>query len=415
MTLNCVPRVEADGTVSETVTTLHDVTMLRNTIARASQHERLAMAGALAAGVGHEINNPLTYIIGNLDFSLEELRAIGGPSPSSRLKDLATLLREAREGAERIRKIVLGLRTLSREDVALQPVEVGNAIEMALNMGAHELRNKALVIVNRSDDLPRALADESRLTQVLVNLLVNAAQAFERADPEHNRITIATRFRPPDHVVITVSDNGPGVPPNLRGRIFDPFFTTKPVGEGTGLGLSVSRNIMDSMGGGVALEHRDGSGATFELVLPVASEPESTEGSMVHVRSAAPRGRIAVIDDEPAVANVIQRILSQEHEVVTFDDPRTALEVLTQGDTFDVVFCDMMMPHISGEELFRRVCARRPELAAKFVFITGALTTSSVQTFLSCIPNDRLDKPFAAESLLGIARRFVAVRPRAPD
>ena len=409
VSVNCVPRVDPEGRVTETVTTLHDVTVLRNAIARASQQDRLAMAGVLAAGVGHEINNPLTYVVGNLDFALEELSAFGGPSPPARLNDLAALLREAREGADRIRKIVRGLRALSREEVALHPVEIGSAIEMARNIAAHELRHKATVAVRRGDDGSRALADESRLTQVLVNLLVNAAQAFERADPARNLITISTLRRPPDQVTITISDNGPGIPVNLRGRVFDPFFTTKPVGEGTGLGLSVSRTIMDSMGGELLLEASDDPGTTFELVLPVATEMGGGGAGSAPAPETGRRGRIAVVDDEPAVANMMRRILEREHEVVTFKDPQAALDALDGSQPFDVVFCDVMMPYMGGDELFRRVRASRPELADRFVFITGGQTNPSVQAFLSGIPNERVEKPFAAQGLLGIARRFVGL------
>jgi PAS domain S-box-containing protein len=411
MSVTSVPRVEPDGSVSETVTTFHDVTQIRNALARAAQQDRLAMAGTLAAGVGHEINNPLTYVVGNLEFALDELHALAGASPSARLRELIEVLSEAREGADRIRKIVRGLRTLSREDVALHPLVVGGAIETALSIAGHELRNKASVVVTLNPDLPPVMGDESRLTQVLVNLVVNAAQAFERAEPEVNRIAIDAELGAPGHVAITVSDNGPGIPAQLRQRVFDPFFTTKPVGEGTGLGLSVSRSLLASMHGELSLDEADSHGTSFVITLPVANEP-AEEAPVPRTASRAPsfgRARIAVIDDEPIVLHVVQRTLSREHDVVTFADPRQALAAIESGRPFDLVLCDLMMPYLSGEELFNRVHAVRPGLTERFVFMTGGQTHPSVQAFLTRVPNERIHKPFALPQLLAVARRFAAL------
>jgi PAS domain S-box-containing protein len=411
MSVTSVPRVEPDGSVSETVTTFHDVTQIRNALARAAQQDRLAMAGTLAAGVGHEINNPLTYVVGNLEFALEEVSAMAGASPSARLRELIEVLSEAREGADRIRKIVRGLRTLSREDVALRPLPVASAIETALSIAGHELRNKATVVVTVKPDLPLVTGDESRLTQVLVNLVVNAAQAFERAEPEANRIAIHAERADSEHITITVHDNGPGIPGHLRQRVFDPFFTTKPVGEGTGLGLSVSRSLLASMNGELRLEEADSQGASFVVTLPVASEQaEGAAAARVSSTPSSNRARIAVIDDEPVVLRVVERVLSQEHDVVTFSDPREALAAIEAGQPFDLVLCDLMLPYLSGEELFNRVRAKRPALTERFVFMTGGQTDPSIQAFLARVPNERIHKPFPIQHLLAVARRFAALR-----
>ena len=349
---------------------------------------------------------PLTYVIGNLNFILEEIRAITGPSPSARLGDLLGVIGEALEGADRIRKIVRGLRALSREDVVVQSVDVGSVVDMALNMAAHEIRHKATITVN-ARDVPPVLADESGLTQVIVNLVVNAAQAFREADPARNRIALAASAEPAGRVTLTVSDNGPGIPESLQRRIFDPFFTTKPVGQGTGLGLSVSRTIVDALGGELSVASREGMGATFSVVLPVAPEVAQEPGPAPAASGA--RARILVVDDDVAVLNTVRRILAREHEVVVLSDPREALRMLEGGAVFDLVLCDPIMPYLGGEELHARVAARSPALAERFVFISGGVTSPSVQAFLARVPNERMEKPFVVQNLLGLARR--SVRP----
>ena len=404
ISINAVPKVE-NGVALEVVTTFHDITALETATRRASQQERLATVGTLAAGVGHEINNPLAYVIGNLDFSLEELRAIAGLSPSGRLREIIEVLAEAREGADRIRKIVRGLRSLAREDVALHPVEVRSTVETALSMAAHEVKHRATVNVS-VDGAFMVHGDESRLTQVLVNLVVNAAQAFTTADPAVNVIQVSATRRDGNRLSIAVKDNGPGIPAQLQRRVFDPFFTTKPVGQGTGLGLSVSRSIIDALGGELTLESTVGEGASFTIVLP---EDTSTLDEAREVRrSAAPRRRVMIVDDEQGVVDSLRRALARHHEVDAFNDPRAALQALESGKVFDLVLCDLTMPYLSGAELFERVKEKAPVMAPRFVFITGGVTTPEAVAFLASVPNPRLEKPFDTGVLLELALRSPA-------
>ena len=220
------------------ITTFHDITAIKAAQAAAevlARQEHLVTTGTLASGVGHEINNPLTFILGNIDYAMEEVRAIAGGSPTGRLLELVGVLNEARDGAERIRKIVRGLRALARQESQPIPTLVEGAIDISINMAAHETRYKATV-VREFVATPPVLADDSRLSQVLVNLIANAAQSFTTGDVERNRIVLASSLAPDGSVMITVSDNGPGIAADLQERIFDPFFTTKPVGQGTGTG-----------------------------------------------------------------------------------------------------------------------------------------------------------------------------------
>jgi signal transduction histidine kinase/CheY-like chemotaxis protein len=408
ISINSLPSRYLGEAVDEVVTTFHDITQLKHASERMAQQDRLATTGTLVAGVGHEINNPLTFLLGNLDLAIAELNALAGPSPSARLRDLAEILAEARLGADRIRKIVRGLRALSREDVALQPVNLDAVVDTSLSMALHELRRKATVTTEVAG-LPAVLGDESRLTQVLVNLLVNAAQAFETPAPDKNHVLIRGQVTGPGTLRLSVIDNGPGIPADLIGRVFDPFFTTKAVGQGTGLGLAVSRGIISAIGGELTLESQPGQGAAFHLDLRLA-DVEEADDAAPSADSTSSRGRILVIDDDASVLSTIRRVLIREHDVTALSDPREAQRILSSPSDFDVILCDLMMPHITGQELYIAIKDRRPELAQRFVFVTGGATTTAAKSFLELLPNDVIEKPFSITSLLSLARRYVLRR-----
>lgn len=409
ISINAIPTEREDGAGIEVITTFHDITALRRASEQLALQDRLVMTGTLVAGVGHEINNPLAFVMGNVDLALEELRSLAGPSPSGRLRDLLEMLGDAKVGAERIRRIVRGLRALAREEFVLQPVEISAVVETSLSMALHELRHKATVCVDL-DGVPAVEGDESRITQVLVNLLVNAAQAFETADPDTNFVTIRGAVVGEDKVRLSVIDNGPGIAPEIFPRVFDAFFTTKAVGDGTGLGLAVSRGIVNALGGTLTVESEVGAGTTFHVTLPVArareveqrASPAATQGSSA---------RVLVIDDDTLVLSTLGKVLAREHDVTTISDPREAERTLAADQSFDVIVCDLMMPHISGAELFRRVRATHPAVSERFVFVTGAATHSETEHFLSQVPNDVLEKPFTMADLLAVVRRNILRRP----
>jgi len=396
-------RASPDGGVGLLIAT--DVTerdVLRERMARQS---RLVTTGTLAAGIGHEINNPLQYVIGNLDVAIDELRSIAGPSPSSRIADIVTALVEARQGSDRIREVVRGLRTFAREEDVLVPTDVHAAASIARNMAMHELRHRVKLIEDLHP-VAAVLADEARLSQILVNLLVNAAQCFTERDPARNLVTLRAR-QVEAHVVLEVSDNGPGIGAPTLARIFDPFFTTKPVGQGTGLGLAICQSIATSLGTEIECDTQLGVGTTFRIRLATAP-PNVEEPVPSPISPALRRGRILVVDDEPMITALVSRLLASEHDVVTTEDSRIALAMLLDPlDAFDVVYCDMMMPFLDGAGLYRRVTEARPELAERFVFISGGASAHHLASFLDQVPNERLDKPFEAKSLRRVARRLV--------
>jgi PAS domain S-box-containing protein len=386
------------------LTTFRDITEERGVQERLAQHERLVTTGILAAGVGHEINNPLAFMLANVGLAIEELQSIGGGSPSGRLLEVIELLEQTQKGGERVKRIVRGLKSLARNETELTRLDAQLPIRNALELARHELRACATVSLSL-DPVPPILADEGRLTQVIVNLVVNAAQAFAVADPTTNKVTIAAR-RDHDRVLIEVADNGPGIPPSVLPRIFDPFFTTKPPGVGTGLGLSISHGIVAAMGGRLDCETALGKGSTFRVSFPAAQE--AVAEPLVESTSA---GRALVIDDERTILQSLGRILRREVGVIELvDDPREALSLFERGERFDVVFCDILMPQMTGIELYEAIRQLAPARLERFVFLSGDMTRPEIQQFLSRIDNERVEKPFGIENIRAIARRFVAKR-----
>ncbi len=389
-----------------------DVTERKALQARLSRIDRLASLGTLTAGVAHEVNNPLSVT----SLSLEAIgRALEAGTGKEEMKALLT---QAKGGIDRIAAIVRDLRGFSRRDEAMRPVDVKRVLESASSMVANELRHRATFTLE-CEQLPPVDTSEGRLEQVVMNLLLNAAQAFEAADPKRNRITLQARLAPLEPgasstcIVIEVRDNGPGIEEANVARLFDPFFTTKPIGEGTGLGLSICHSIVDAMGGTIGVESTLGEGATFRVRLPTSIRPTVTNESEPRAVSRAGRARVLIVDDEAGFALTLKYLIAEDHDVVALTNPREALTQLTsQGANFDVIFCDLLMPALTGMELFAEVRRKRPELARQFVFMTGGAFTREAMAFVEEIENECLEKPFPPEKIrLSIARVMAASGP----
>jgi signal transduction histidine kinase len=243
--------------------------------------DRLVTVGQLAAGVGHEINNPLAFILGNLSYAREELeRMQGAPSPLER-EELLAALSEAHEGAERVKLLVQDLKMLARADDAVSgPVDLEAVLRSASKMAAHEVRQRARVVM-QTEGAPRAHGNAARLCQVFLNLIINAAHAIPPGQVEQNEIRLVARRASDARVLVEVSDTGCGIPAENLERIFRPFFTTKPVGVGSGLGLSVCQRIVTMHGGDITVDSQPGRGTTFRISLPVHTATEaSAPGAM---------------------------------------------------------------------------------------------------------------------------------------
>jgi PAS domain S-box-containing protein len=394
---------------------------LRASEARLLLADRMASLGTLAAGVAHEINNPLSYVIANIAFvaaSLERLAAAEGPIDAAQLGEALhsgiAALAEARQGAERVHGIARDLKTFSRaEEERRGPVDVRRVIETALQMADNEIRHRARVVKD-FEEVPRVEANESRLGQVFLNLIVNAAQAIPEGMASRNEIRILTRRGDAGRVVVEVRDTGPGIPPEALGRIFDPFYTRKPVGEGTGLGLSICHGIVSALGGEILVESVVGKGTAFQVILPPRVRQGAltppiglttiARGSPDEPSSAPPppptrSGRILIVDDEPMVGRLVERALGREHQVTAVTSGRQALARIEAGERFDVILCDLMMPDMTGMDLHERLLAVAEEQARRIVFLTGGAFTQRAREFLQKTARPLLEKPFDLAAL----------------
>jgi PAS domain S-box-containing protein len=381
----------------------HDLSERRRVQAQLVRADRLSAVGTLAAGVAHEINNPLAYLMLNLQFLMRELPRFDGDA--TRLEGLLERLAEAEHGARRVSTIVGDLRTLARpEETNREPVSVPKALTAAIKVAGVELRRRARV-VEVYENVPFVDASATRLEQVFVNLLVNAGHAIKEGGPEDNEIRIRA-FAESGRVIVEVSDTGSGISSHILGRVFDPFFTTKPRGLGTGLGLPISRGIVKSLGGEITVKSVVGAGTTFRIMLPALPDDDprlrppkeeplpSNVGASSESGARRVRARVLVVDDEPLVADMLRRTLSDGHDVTVATDARTALDFVLSGAEFDLIFCDLLMPRMSGMDLYNALRDQRPGVEERIVFMTGGAFTERAAAFLAAVPNRKMSKPF---------------------
>ncbi|BDG03344.1 ATP-binding protein [Anaeromyxobacter oryzae] len=393
---------------------MRDVTERKQLHARLALADRLVSVGTLAAGVAHELNNPLAYVNANLAFLAERLGRAGellartqGVSPED--ADLAVQLqeatRDARAGAERMRVIIRDLRTFSRGDEEQAgPVELRPVLDSCVSMAWNEIRHRAR-LVRDVPPVPPVRGSEARLGQVFLNLLVNAAQAIPEGHADENEIAIAARAEG-GRVVVEVRDSGCGISPEHLPRVFDPFFTTKPPGVGTGLGLSICHSIVTGLGGDIAVL-RATRGTVLRVTLPVA-HASIPAAALPPAAPARARGRILVVDDEPLVGTVLERTLQAEHDVTVVSSARAALDRIAGGAVFDLVLSDLLMPEMSGMELYRALEERDPRLARRMIFLTGGAFTPAARAFLEREPVLCVDKPFELDAIRSVLARRLA-------
>jgi signal transduction histidine kinase len=390
--------------------------------------DRMASVGILAAGVAHEINNPLAILMANLELASEQLTRLAqqgeepgaaagadeigrdgaSRSPPVGPAEVNQLIRDAQEAAERVRLIVRDLKLLSRSNDEEQqgPVDIHRVLESSIRMASNEIRHRAQLIKNYGD-VPLVEGSEAKLSQVFINLIVNAAHAIPEGKAATNEIRIVTRTDSAGHAVVEIHDTGSGIPPSILPRIFDAFFTTKAVSTGTGLGLAICHRIITGYGGDISVESQVGRGSVFRTVLRpalgTAAEAKSVSSDVSHGR----RGRILIVDDERMLGITIQRILSGEHEVMAVTTARAAYRLLSEGARFDVILCDLMMPEMTGMDLYAELLELAPDQAKRFVFMTGGAFTENASRFLARVSNPSIQKPLKASSLRSLVRGLV--------
>jgi CheY-like chemotaxis protein len=286
-------------------------------------------------------------------------------------------------------------------------IDLRPVLELAVNMSFNEIRHRARLVKDYGDT-PQVEADDARLGQVFINLLVNAAQAIPEGDSEANEIRIVTSTDAQGRAVIEVLDTGPGIPADALGRVFDPFFTTKPIGVGTGLGLSICHSIVTSLGGEISASNREGGGARLRVVLAPAALPSRMSAPPGHVEIALKPGRatVLVVDDERAVSTILSRILDN-HDVTAVTSAKDALELIAAERVFDLILSDLMMPGMSGMEFHDTLASSHPRVAERMVFMSGGAFTPAARAFLDRVPNERLEKPFNAGVVRELVQRFV--------
>jgi PAS domain S-box-containing protein len=383
-----------------------DITERRAAQSKLIQADRLAAVGTLAAGVAHEINNPLAY----MTLGLERLaRALdNAPIPADTRRALLERIHYIRDGADRVATIVRDLKSFSRaDDDGFGPVDVRAAIENTIRLTEHEIRHRAR-LVRDFDDVPPVKGSRARLEQVLLNLLVNAIQALGEGRKEPHEIRISSRHPEPSHVHIEITDTGSGIPSEVLDKIFDPFFTTKAVGVGTGLGLPICQGLVDSLGGQLQIDSTVGTGTRVRVILPVfEAESRPHPSPLSSIPPPSRRGRVLIVDDEPQVLRVLSESVRQEHDVLAATNGRDALALLDADDRIDAIVCDVMMPDLSGVDLHDRLARRKPELARRMVFMTGGAFTRQATEFIERTTLPVLDKPFDPRALRALLRERV--------
>ncbi|HJL15269.1 MAG TPA: PAS domain S-box protein [Sandaracinaceae bacterium LLY-WYZ-13_1] len=384
-----------------------DVTAERAMEERLEISDRLASLGRLAASVGHEINNPLAYLIGSLEVIRRETPAMGAPAREK----VERALDAAEHGALRVRDIVRELEALSRSDPeATGPSDLGRILDSCVQMASHELKHRARV----RRDYARGVwvaGSEARLGQVFLNLLVNAAQAIDEGARSQHEVRIVARVENGE-AVVEVSDTGRGLPETDVARLFEPFYTTKR-GRGTGLGLSICHHVVRSLGGTIEAERRAPRGSVFRVRLP-AGEPVTrpSEAPDVSVEIALPIGRRAlVVEDEPPIRELLEQWLADTGlEVVGARSGREALARLEGEGPFDVVVCDLMMDDLTGMDLHERLARTAPSLADRMIFVTGGAFTDRAEAFVAAHRARCLNKPFRRSAILSRVSEVLSSR-----
>jgi PAS domain S-box-containing protein len=386
------------------VTTLVDVTERFAARDRRAVSERLASVATLGAGVASQIDNPMTCVTTYLELLADHISKLGDGhgEQSEPVETMKALVGGAMEGAGRVAAVVERMHMLSRaEERRRTPLDVAEVVDAAVDAVQGELRNRARLVKTYGTS-PTVVADEASLQQVFMDLLVNAARAITAGHPEDNEVSVSVG-REGERAVVRIRDTGPGMGPETQQRIFDPFFSTRPSGSSPGLGLSICDRIVSELGGEISIESKPGAGTSVRVALPA----RATKAGPFAANAARPfplktrrtRGRVLLVDDDPATGEELQRALS-DHDVSVAQTADAALEYFASGVRFDAIVCSLSLPGMTGMDLYEQVILRTPELCRRMVFLRGGVPSRDASDFLERIPNRRLDKPCDASALL---------------
>jgi two-component system NtrC family sensor kinase len=371
------------------------------------QGEKLRALGSLLAGVAHELNNPLTVVIGNAVLLREH--AVDGAAADA----LAARASKILTAAERCARIVRTFLAMARQRTPERRwCDPGAIVSDAIDLLAYALRTGGIEVeAEIPDNLPPVWVDEDQLHQALVNLLVNAQHALATT-PRPRRIVVALApDRPRERLTMRVADNGTGIPDDIRARIFDPFFTTKPVGMGTGMGLALSRGIVESHGGALTLDAPGAAGASFTLELPLVCPVPVKHAPPAREREARATGtamhNALIVDDEAEIAEVLAQILSRDGFDCDIATDARAAKSLAAARDYDAILCDLRMPELDGPAFFEWLGLERAQLCSRTVFVTGDTLGQAAGAFVGSSGRPVIEKPFVPDDI----RRVVASLP----
>ena len=428
-----------------------DRTQLRASLRRGQEQNRAAMVhaeklsalGTLVAGVAHEINNPLMALQLSIEACMSLMTPLTNvvhelnvwsnrgwgatPEQVQMLYDLALtgaprvegrqLLEEMLVASSAIGSVVKDLRVFARADgdrEEAQMLDANDVVDQALRLVGREIGMVAHIERDYARALPRVVVPHGRLTQVLVNILINAAHAINDVQREVHRVRVTTRADT-EYVAISISDTGPGIASEALSHIFDPFFTTKRSGLGTGLGLSISRSIMRDLGGDLIVESVHGSGATFIALLPLPDHATMRKAYLQNRDAAvrrplSKRHTVLVVDDDQRILKAYARMLASSCDVIMASDGQEAIDLLSSGSTPDAVVTELSLPDVDGRALFEWLRRERPALAARTVFVTSEATRERYKAFLADALNGTLTKPVSANELWAALANLVNKR-----
>jgi nitrogen-specific signal transduction histidine kinase/CheY-like chemotaxis protein len=372
-------------------------------IERTREADRVVSLGFIASGLAHQVNNALTPMRLSLG-RLTSFELSRRPLTEERMHRIE-LLQDVREGLARVERIVRELRLFSHvEDAPRGPVDVRRELDAAIDLASHEIRHRAR-LVRAYAAVPPVSARPAELRQVFLNLLINAVHALPEAEAHIREIRVTARTDEHGRAVVEIADNGSGIPSDTLSRIFEPFFTTRP-GKALGLGLAVTRDLVAALDGEVAVTSVVGEGTRARIALPAcvrADVPDTASEPTGERSPSVERIRILIVDDDRPVAAAIALELDQ-HDVVVAESGREALEILRHDKSFDLILCDLMMPEISGMDVYEALRLIDPALLPRVVLMTGGAFTNRARQFLSEVDSPVLEKPFEPGELHAIVR-----------
>lgn len=363
------------------------------------QSEKLAALGELLASVAHELNNPLSVVVGQALLLKETAK-------DSTIVDRAAKIGSA---ADRCSRIVRTFLAMARQQpMERRPVDLNRVVELAMEVTGYSLRAADIEVrLSFGADMPSVWGDADQLNQVLTNLILNAQKALEESKGPR-RIKIITSYRENSReVVLKLKDNGPGIPEAIRSRIFEPFFTTRQVGSGTGIGLAFCHRIITTHGGSISVETGIDGGASFVIRLPVTRITRRQAESEAIGADHPPAATVLVVDDEASVAEMLADILGEDgHSIEIAHSGSQALDILGLRD-FDLVLSDLRMPDIDGPAMYDALRESRPEMVSRIAFITGDTMSARIRNFLQETRRPYIEKPITPRDVRDLVRQML--------